>query len=308
MKKTGMFFLIVFSSTAVSASPFMQGNMVDIPNAYIMPHSSVQFSTVFTVYSQDFATAGASYETFSQYIFGANITVGLYDWFDVGGGYLGTDVWTGYVKMRLLRESEKYPAVAIGIQNISSHRKMSEFGRHSLDYYDYNQNFAYFGVFSKDISYYFRNIPVIVTFGLGGGRFQGERERSEPWKGIFLGMEFRPIKNLRFITDIDGRDWNFGTVYRANDNLELLLAWVEIEQTFGVRYSSRSVPTEQQKLVMGAQFSFGPFFGSRALSVRRQRELEIMSNYQRELEEIRRKREEAERELERLRRILEESQ
>ncbi|MBN2363037.1 hypothetical protein JXL83_02785 [candidate division WOR-3 bacterium] len=308
MKKIQYLILFFIAGTALNASPFLQGNYIDVPNAYIMPHSSVQLTSIFTVYDQDFTTAGANYETFSQYIFGANLSVGLYDWFEAGGGYLGTDVWSGFVKARVLRESEKYPAFAVGIQNISSHKKMSEFGRHSLDYYESSQNFSFYGVVTKDISYYFPRIPVILSFGIGSGRFQGERPRSEPLKGVFAGIEFRPVKNLRFIGDMDGKDWNLGTVFRANDNIELLMAWVEIEQTFGVKYSVRPVPTEQQKLIIGVQFSFGPFFGSKALSVRRQRELEIMSNYQRELEEIRRKREEAERELERLRRILEESQ
>ncbi|MBN1150926.1 hypothetical protein JXA84_06885 [candidate division WOR-3 bacterium] len=309
MKRT-LFLATVFFTYSLSlyCTPFLQGNYIDAPNAYLMPHSSVQITSVFTVYSQDFIRYGASYETFSQYVFGANLSVGLYDWVEVGGGYLGTDVWSAFAKVRVLRETERYPAFALGIQNISPYEKMSEFGRHSLDYYDHNQNFSFYGVFTKDLTYYFPSIPVILSFGLGSGRFLGERPRSEPLRGIFASIEYRPIKNFKFISDMDGKDWNFASMYRANDNIEFLIGWLEIEQTFGVNYVARNCPTEQQKIVMGVQLNFGPFFGSRALSVRRQRELEIMSNYQRELEEIRRQREEAERELERLRRILEESQ
>lgn len=306
MKIINSFLTILFFTNILFAGPFLQGNEIDTPHAYILPHTFIQISGAATLYDKDFAISNM-FQSLPQYTFGVDLKIGLFEWVELGGAYLGTDVWSGFAKLRLLRESSSLPAVSIGIQNMSTHKKMSQYGSNSLWYYDYAQNFSFFGVITKDISYIFKNIPVIVNFGIGSGRYQGERPRSQSFKGIFGGIEVTPIRNIKIIADLDGKDLNLGSIYRLNDNIELLFAWTEIEQTFGVNYSHRSYSTEQQKFQLGVRLTYGPFFGQ-AETLRRQRELEVMSNYEEELEELKARREEAERELERLRNILESSQ
>ena len=305
-KKYLQILLLVVVPAILNSGPFIQGNEIEIPNAYILPNSYIQFGSAVTLYNQDHLLTQQEFKTFPKYTFGADLKIGLLNWVELGFAFLGTDVWSGFGKIRLLRESGTLPAVAIGIQNISPYKRLSQYGKKSMTYYKIAQNFSMYGVISKDLSYIFPSIPVTLTLGIGTGRFQGERERSEPWHGIFTGLEIRPIRNLKVISDIDGKDWNLGAIYRVTYNWEVMFAWTEIEQTFGVNYVNRNVPTEQQKIQLGFRLTYGPFFGAE-IQQRRQREFEIMRSYEEELEEIRRRREEAEEELRRLRRILEQS-
>lgn len=299
-------FLLTCSPYFLNSTPFIQGNVLDSPNAHLLQHSYIQFSGIATFYDQDHIMQAGDFNSIPKYTLGLDLKVGAFNWVELGVAYVGTQVWTGFVKGRILKESGAIPAIAIGVQNMTPFKRISDYGSNTFTYYKIAQNFSMYGVITKDISYINPSIPVTLSLGIGTGRFQGERDRSEPWKGIFTSIEVRPVKNLTIISDIDGKDWNIASVYRVNYNLELLFAWTEIEQTFGVNYTHRTHPTEQQKIQMGFRMTYGPFFGQE-LAQRRQREFEIMRSYETELEEIRRKREEAERELERLRRILEET-
>ena len=120
------------------------------------------------------------------------------------------------------------PSLAIGVSEIALDKYISTAGAYEAfndDRYTERppEAWSFYGVASKKI-----NRLIEVSVGLGRGRFVGygpfseyvntdllSGEKHEVWAfGLFGGVKFMFLKNLAFITEADGRDFNIGLEYQ----------------------------------------------------------------------------------------------
>jgi hypothetical protein len=295
--------LLVCSYTAHGGSlPFSRPGLIDIPTASILHHTEVVVGGSFTAYSYE--TADSTSE--SDFAMAGHLEVGLFNRGQLGITWLGEAGLSGNARVLVLRETITTPALAVGCQSITGEEDYEFFRDADDSLYDYEeaQNFSAYIVMTKSLDY-FSGMPVCLHLGYGIGRFrQGENEISDgrmsnPFRGLFAGMDYHPVPELSLMLEWDGRDASLGVEYELNGNVRFLGALSEFEQLF-VSDRDRTDIMHSAKFSLGAEFTFGPFLNRRTLQPYEQlsedynrdllEELEaIRSNAKQEIEELERK-------------------
>lgn len=224
----GLFLFILLSS--LQAAPFAaRTGLVDIPTAHILEHAFLNIS-----YGAQFWTnQGVKGDDFKKLRHEMDLSahLGLFDRVEFGFSVLsgGFENICGNITVRVFKERDVYPSVAVGMQNISPNQHISSYGvvkrKTPFGYrtiYGTPQYQAFFIVFSKRI---IDKYNVKVHLGKGWGRFVGNCEpTSKKLYGIFAGIEAEFFPNFFLKIDENGRDLNIGLQYSLRD-IYLSKAW-----------------------------------------------------------------------------------
>ena len=151
--------------------------------------------------------------------------MGLFDKVEVGIVATSKDLIYGNAKLKLYSETEKFPSIAIGLENIFSKVKDTDepyiAGYDFTDPRDYIKNSPYI-VGSKstllltDIPY-FEHLETTIHLGVGSRRFEGKRSKVKDLHGFFGGIDLKPNKYVSFNGEIDSQNLNMGVnVYYKN--------------------------------------------------------------------------------------------
>jgi hypothetical protein len=312
-RSAGLLISIFIAVTGSYAGVDIQNGVLDIPSGYIME------STVFSVgvssnlfpggnkeYGIPGKPTGIIVEKDLREL-DAYFTIGLFDWVEIGVREYDPRTFTACVKGRVIKETARWPAIAVGLMNITTDPNVNSYGEKATPYHiEDNQNFAYYVVASK----YMKNIirlPLTVHVGVGARRFQGEFDHSKHWSGIFGGVEYHLFdETLSIIAEADGRDLNIGARYKLPWGFTITPYVGELEQTWlgfgttmidGQRYEDEF---DQAKFGIGVSFTGGPLYNKKErerLQVLRSR----VTRAQERLKSARQRREMLERRLEEIR-------
>jgi hypothetical protein len=215
----------------VFAIPYAVLGNINIPDAYVLPNKMMEFSL-----TNYFVLEGTNYkemaESGSQLAGGADgynlsfsASVGLFDRFELGFVATNYKLYFGNFKVKLFTESEKFPSIALGLENLFSKVQNSEekiiTNYDFTDPEDYIKN-SFYVVMSKSLLL-LSEVPALehveTTFHLGVGnrRFKGQRSIVKDLNGLFGGMDIKPSQYLSFNGEIDGHNLNLGiNVYYKN--------------------------------------------------------------------------------------------
>lgn len=306
---------IFIAATVCYAGVDIQNGVLDIPSGYIME------STVFTIGvssnlypggNKPYGMPGKPAYVVEKDLreLDAYFSIGLFDWVEIGVREYDPVTYTASLKGRVIKETARWPAIAVGIMNLSTDPNVNSYGGNATPYHvDDPQNFAYYVVASK----YMKNIirlPLTVHVGVGARRFQGEFDVSKHWSGIFGGVEYHLLgEDLSLIAEVDGRDLNIGARYKLPWGFTITPYVGEMEQIWagfgttnvgGVIYEDEF---DQAKYGIGVSFTGGPLYNKKErerLQVLRSR----VSRAQERLKSARQRREMLEERLEQLREKL----
>lgn len=302
--------LVMTLALSAGSLPFSRSGVLDCPDAYILDHTEIEAEIGAAAYSVQDSTGSGN----SEFMFTGHLDVGLFQYGQIGISYLGDGGIAGNLKVAVLHEGFAVPAFAIGIENITGESYIDCFLYDSagveIPYpYSHSQNWAAFGVVSKDLSYLV-GIPVTVNLGIGIGRFVGVVEEgalgvgSAFASGLFGSIVIRPAEVITFALEQDGRDLNLGVSYDINSFLTLEMAWSEFEQTlFPATTQDRTDVMQNSKVSFGLGSRIGPIFGAGRLAL--EREQQRIERARARLQELEERRRAAEAELQRLRDLLE---
>jgi hypothetical protein len=274
---------LIITAAPVLAGPFINPGLMSIPTAYTIPHTAFRLDYSGSVFLglqptnpdvtdyYDVALSGG----LEFWDIGVELTFAAYD-FD-------SSAYVGSAEVRFLPETVKFPAVAIGMRNIGGDVDVSSFGTPdvpggSTHYFPINvrertwfEEFTSYIVFSKDF-YPALAIPIRGHLGLGTGAFQGmytsEYTSSLKWQGVFGAIEYQVRYDLTVALEVNGRDLNFGVLYKLPWwGMELGVSVDKLEMLFysdeQVLSSQRGQIDEFDQVGLGFHFGlqFGPFVG-----------------------------------------------
>ncbi|OPL19900.1 MAG: hypothetical protein AVO35_00090 [Candidatus Aegiribacteria sp. MLS_C] len=269
--------------------PFSRPGLMDIPTASVLHHTEAVLGGSFTAFGYERADSSSE----SDFAVAGHLEVGLFNRGQLGITWLGEAGISGNVKFLVLRESITTPGLAAGCQNITGEEDYEFFrdDRDSLYDYQESQNFSLYLVMTKSLDY-FSGIPVCLHLGYGTGRFrQGEDEISDgrmsnPFRGLFAGMDYHPVPELSLILEWDGRDANFGAEYQLNGTVSFLGGLSEFEQMFASERDLTDV-MHNPKFSLGVELAFGPFLNRTTLQPYEQLSEDYNRDLLEALEEIR---------------------
>lgn len=280
---------ILVPMASAGSLPFSRPGLLDIPTASVLHHTQAVAGGSFTAFSYEKADSSSE----SDFAVAGHLEVGLFNRGQVGITWLGEAGISANARVLVFRERITTPALALGCQNITG-REDYEFFRDeddSLYQYEEAQNFSAYAVLSKSLDY-FSGVPVCLHLGYGIGRFrQGENSISDgrmtnPFRGLFAGMDYHPVPELSLMLEWDGRDAGIGAAYELNGSVRFMAAVSEFEQLF-VSDRDMTDVMHAAKFSLGAEFTFGPFLNRTTLEPYEQ----LTEDYNRELleqlEEIR---------------------
>lgn len=225
-------FILVFNF--LGAVPFTSMGYMRVPNAKILPANFSQIS--FSGYTYNENMGGDSQwnkldEWYTSTAFTMN--VGFKDWLEMGFVYNSipkidsinwslsnvqkSDIVFMNLKLLLLKETNHYPAIAIGAENLFSESNISKevkenydkseaFFEHDLD--DYRKN-SFFITFTKTFEL-LNKYKTEISFGGGTGRFRPPNEDKDYAKGIFLGIKSYLADNFSVFLEEDSYCINAG--------------------------------------------------------------------------------------------------
>ena len=314
-------FLMILSS--IFAVPYASMGNINIPDAYILPHKMIDLG--YTNYFVSDIGYGASdvVEDMEGYDFAVTSRFGLYNRAELGLIYTSYEKLYANVKIRLINESETVPALSVGAVNLFSGVSEDDL-EEGVDFPDGREllsNSPFIAV-SKSI--------VIVTGlngmnylettfhgGIGGRKFQGQGDITKNLSGMFLGFDVRPSKYFSLDLEMDSQNINLG-INAYIQNFVLRAGIYEIESIMGVN-------ERDTRIALNLGYTFDQFSDVKAAEKRKpmdiapsgrtyQPESGARESYQQsdpmenplmnELEEIRKRREQAEKELEEIRKLL----
>jgi hypothetical protein len=246
------------------ATPFSQPGMIDMPTAYILPHTRA-LTSANLYFPLPNGTSGEP-----------NTFIGLYNKGEIGisvpliYSINNFKTSTGYAKFfinlkyQIFPESRMFPALAAGVLNLGSSGKMvpgpGKFLEDGVGYLkDYQANSLFF-VMSKQVlirPVYDRLIYCDLHLGMGTNRFVGETNVTRTLNGIFTGLDIYFSEKVNIMFEENGHDINMGFQYMINDNLAVRVALAKIEEAI-----FKTVPVPN--IGLGVQYGWGPFFGEKA--------------------------------------------
>ena len=329
MKKTILYLICVmlFYSVALLSMPYTTMGNINIPDAYVLPHMMVDFSYT-NYFVSDGVIAGVNPDSsrYNEYDFAGSLRIGLFDRAEIGLVYTNTAGVFGNFKVRIINETETLPALSFGILNLFS--SVSDFEKgDSLEYeytdpIDYIKNSPYL-VVSKSLVI-ITGIPIMdyletsFHFGMGQRKFYGKGKTVKSFGGIFGGLDVKPSRYWGFDLEFDSQNFNFG-LNGFYKNFTLRVGMYELEDYIGMKEDIGS-----KKLAINLKYTLDHFSEMKASEKRkktisqRSRSMEKTtpeevetydedSNPLRdELEQIRKRRKQAEKELEEIRKLLQE--
>lgn len=229
--------VIVLAALAgtLQAAPFQTLGLLRTPDAYVLPHKAAELVLVGyyrnverpSYVDQDKA------EGFFPY---GMIGVGLLDRVELGF-FGGDDIYFMNAKVKLIQETEKFPQISIGMDNIFStvnHSRAQDYtpatnpdvswAAHP-DKTDY-EYYSPYVVASKQAV--FGGVSWMFNLGVGSNRFTGQVPRSRWFSGTFASIEISPFRDFALQGEFDGKDFNAGVKY-SFDNFTVKLCGEAVE-------------------------------------------------------------------------------
>jgi outer membrane protein OmpA-like peptidoglycan-associated protein len=255
------FFVVYFFiiSSAANAFQMKREAYIDIPSANFEQGLYVSADFSYPIRNVDYVKFDPNVGIDFSY---NNFGIGL-KWYD------GVDFALD-LSYRISEESGNFPALAIGISELSNRKYISTAGFENVfmdeDYPDRPPEIAsaYF-VGTKKLTYNFE-----MTAGIGRGKFVGygpvskslnidafSDEKHGNWAfGIFGGVKIDLSPNIFFIAETDGRDANVGWGYqnesiKANlvlGKIEHIADRLELSSRIGLNFSYKIMEPSQSKL------------------------------------------------------------
>jgi len=272
--------LAVFRSALGGSLPFSRPGLIDIPTATIIQHTQVVLGGSFTAFSYEKADSTSE----SDFAIGGHLDIGLFDRGQIGVTWLGDAGISGNARVIIFKERINLPAIAIGCQNIIGEKNYEFFSdeQDSLYNYEKSQNFSAYLVLTKNLDFS-AGMPLSIHVGYGIGRFlQGKSSDSDgisnPFRGLFVGFDYHPVRNFSMMLEWDGRDANLGATYTLNRNVRFSGAVAEIEQ-LAISNRDQSDVMQNVKISLGVEITLGPLFNRTTLEPFE----ELTQNYDSEL-------------------------
>ena len=218
--------VLLFAATSLFGVPYTSLGHVNTPDAYIMPHKMFELS-----YTNFFIADGKVFD-------------GLANRFEIGFVACSNNIYFGNLKFKMIHETEKIPAVSIGLTNIFSGIKQFEKGDESeeefafTDPIDYISNSPYIAMTkSMVIITGIAGMDYLETSfygGLGLRRFQGMGSIVKNTSGIFGGIDFKPNKYMGLTFEYDSQNLNIG-INAYYKNFTLRMGMYELEDYFNIK-------------------------------------------------------------------------
>jgi len=254
--------VLAISLGVVEAVPFQTIGMLRTPDAYILPHKAAEAQFTSYVRNTHVPTGDSEFE----YIPIGMINVGILNRAELGFFY-GDEVYFFNVKVKVIEETVSVPQVSVGVDNILSPvREDAAKIIPGEDFYDHPDNSFYernspYIVFSKQsVLRGFFGIPAISTIlnaGWGQNRFKGQVPRSKRLNGLFVSVEFAPVKNLAVLGEYDGHELNMGVKYTYR-NFSAKLGFQAIEDLF-----KDYATGENKRIAMSISYLFDKYADAR---------------------------------------------
>jgi hypothetical protein len=238
--------VLLIAATSLLGVPYTSLGHVNTPDAYIMPHKmfELSYTNFFIADGKVFDGDVSGINSNDLYNFAASFRYGLANRFEIGFVACSNNIYFGNLKFKMIHETEKIPAVSLGLTNIFSGIKQFEKGDEVeegfefTDPIDYISNSPYI-VFTKSI--------VIITGiagmdyletsfygGLGLRRFQGMGSIVKNTSGIFGGIDFKPNKYMGLTMEYDSQNINVG-INGYYKNFTLRMGVYELEDYFNIK-------------------------------------------------------------------------
>jgi hypothetical protein len=228
-----LFVLLLIMITSSVAVPYTTIGHLRVPNAYLLPHKSAEFTYVSYLrrVKNDFEEL-PDYE----YIPCGLINIGLFDRVGIAG-WAGDDLGFVNLKLKLLEETASIPQVAIGIENLFSKVKQNSVDIPYAEYPNpdkgfYEKNSPYI-VFSKgSVIRGMTGISLLETvfsIGVGGAKFKGQDDIARRFEGFFGSITIKPEKNTYLTIENDGFNINLGAEYYYK-NFGFKISYVGLEE------------------------------------------------------------------------------
>lgn len=341
MNKLIIIFIALMAITSLCAIPYAVLGNINMPDAYVLPNKMIEIS--YTNYiiadGQILEEPGGDYESIEAdpYNFSVSMSVGLLDRLEVGlvAAKEEEDIMYGNLKLNLYNETEKFPAVSIGIENLFSDVQMRDddelymVGTGFSDPQDYIKNSPYISASKSTLLLsdvpYFEHLETTIHFGMGLRRFEGLRETVKQLHGFFGGVDLKPSKYVSFNGEVDSQNLNLGiNLYYKNFTVRSCIYRLEdmfkendndqYGQKFavGIKYTldsfSEVKAADKNK---SFQYNVSPKVKKRSLSkslseAEAAESTEETNPLLEELRLIRERRKQAEKELEEIRKLLQE--
>ncbi|RLC48686.1 MAG: hypothetical protein DRH57_01775 [Candidatus Cloacimonadota bacterium] len=356
--------ILLFSMVSiVSAVPFTTAGFMKVPDAYVLPANMAELSFSGYTYNErgdsDKAPGNEILPDEWNFASAFNLNFGIMDRAEVGIVYnimpkidwtrkytTATDTITSqldkiennifYVnaKLNLMKESERYPAISIGVENLFSESNIDSmytdkydsdddwFVDHDMD--DYRENSFYITATKAAVLRGLPNIDfleVYWTLGIGlNGRFIGPSDDKSALRGVFVSLDSKLSDNLRLVLEEDGYCINAGLQYDiGNASMKLgiyrideLVTWNHNPRvSFSMQYtfdqlSNRTASEKRPKVSEVEREAPGKTVIVKEKTKTETGEVRAENPLEKELEKIREKRKKAEKDLEELRKLLEE--
>ncbi|RLC42030.1 MAG: hypothetical protein DRH44_04665 [Candidatus Coatesbacteria bacterium] len=253
--------MVLLSLPCISFSGMLiQGSQLDIPVGYTLENTVIEVGiSSYLIVSQPESGSMRPPEKNLREM-DAFLMVGLLDRIEVGFRYYDSKTFGGFVKAQIWKESAAWPAISVGLSDLSPNKMINSYGESATDYY-HSQNNSFFVAVSKDLEPVIR-VPLTWHIGVGSGRFQGVWRHSIHWQGIFGGIAWRIKPSLRVVAELDGRDFNAGIIWDTPYKFRLSAGVSEIEQLWwGGGTGGYWDEYDQPKFNVSVSYFIGPLIG-----------------------------------------------
>jgi len=228
-------FVLFFS--ALAAVPYTSLGNINIPDAYVLPNLMAEFS-----YTSYFVQDKPAYddEDFHHNVAGC-LNFGILNRGEIGVVAGNNELYYANLKVKLLNETERIPAIAIGVDNCFSRFGSKEENvvvEELADRNDYIKNSPYFVVSKSTLLItnfpLFEELETVFHLGMGVRKFKGRGEIVQNAEGIFGGVDFRFSEPLGMNIEFDAQNINLGLNFFFH-NFTLRAGIFEIEDIFDIK-------------------------------------------------------------------------
>jgi len=204
------------------AIPYAVLGNINIPDAYVLPNKMMEFSlsNYFVLEGTNFSGLVDENESTDpdSYNLAFSASIGLFDRFELGLVATNYEIYYGNFKAKLFTETEKFPSISMGLENLFSKVQNSDdpviTEYDFTDPEDYIKN-SFYVVMSKSALLLtevpsLEHVETTFHFGIGNRRFKGQRSIVKDLNGMFGGLDIKPSQYVSFNGEIDGHNLNLG--------------------------------------------------------------------------------------------------
>ncbi|MBN2461068.1 MAG: hypothetical protein JXB60_05620 [Candidatus Cloacimonetes bacterium] len=237
MVRFGLIVFLIFAVSILSAVPYTALGNINIPDAYVLPHLMFEVS-----YTNYFVQDPLAYEDEDfHYNMAGCMNFGILNRGEVGVVVGNNDLIYANLKVKIINETDKIPAIALGVDNCFSRLGNTEENMiedELADRNDYIKNSPYF-VLSKSTLLltnfpFLEELETVFHLGLGARKFKGKGEIVRNAEGIFGGVDFRFSEPLGMNIEFDAQNINLG-LNLFWKNFTLRAGVFEIEDIFDIK-------------------------------------------------------------------------